>query len=155
MANRLCGIYLILVAVVVAVQTVTEPVYIALNIGDMYGPVWGFLDYFMALAIALGIYFGCKHKSAVDDEGDDAPVSREFVITNALFYGFIFIAILFFWNWFHHLSPGTPSMDGGNILLVWLLVDAALPLLAGATGIRLLRRNASDGVESEPETPSQ
>lgn len=152
--NRLCGSYLILVAVVVAVQTVAETAYVALNIGDMYGPVWGVLDYFMALAIVMGIYFCYQHKSAVDAEGDDAPVSREFVITNGLFYGFIFVGILFFWNWFHHLSPASPSMDGGNILLVWLLVDAALPLLAGATGIRLLRGHTSASIEPEHETPS-
>ena len=139
MINRISGIYLIAVAVAVAVHTVVEPFYHTYNVADMYGAIWGVLDVFMAVALVLGLIFGYVHKSAVDSEGNSGSVSREFFIANTLFYGFLFVSILFFWNWFTHLNPGAPPPPAGKVLIVWLLVDAALPLLAGAMGMHLLR----------------
>ena len=144
MTNRICGFYLIVLAAVVAIHTVTEAFYHTFNVAEMYGSIWGVLDWFMALGVLMGLYFGYTYKQAMENGGSQANVTREFVKSNVLFYGFLFVAILFFWNWFIHLSPAAPAPDGGKVLLVWLLVDAGFPLLAGATGAYLLKAGTSD-----------
>ena len=144
MINRICGIFLIAVAVAVAAHTIAEPFYHTFQVWDLYGTIWGVLDWFMAITLALGVIFGYIHKSDVDSEGTGGNVTREFFIANTLFYGFLFVSILFFWNWFIHLSPAAPPQEAGKVLLVWLLVDATLPLLAGAMGMHLLRGHGDD-----------
>ena len=58
----------------------------------------------MALAIVLGVRFSYIRKRAANHEGG-APITREFLAANTLFYGFLFVGILFFWNWFNFRSP--------------------------------------------------
>ena len=139
MMNRIGGIYLIAVAVAVAVHTVVEPLYHVSAEGQPYSPLWSILNPLMAVAIVLGAAVAWRCKRAVDREGEDAPVSRAFVIANAMFYGFVFFGIMYLWNWFNLLSPGFTAIEPGAVSLVWIIVDAGLPLLWGAAGIALLR----------------
>ena len=139
MMNRIGGIYLLAVAVVVAVHTVVEPLYHVSAEGQPYSPLWSILNPLMAVAIVLGAAVAWRCKRAVDLEGDDAPVSRAFVIANAMFYGFVFFGIMYLWNWFNLLSPGFTAIEEGTVSLVWIVVDAGLPLLWGAAGVALLR----------------
>ncbi len=138
--KRISGIYLIALAVAVAVHTVVEPLYHASSPGQPYSPLWDVLDPLMALAIALALIFGYLRKQEVDREGGGAGVTREFVAANTHFYGFLFVGILFFWNWFNLLMPAFTAPGENTVTLVWILIDAILPLLAGAMGIFLLRR---------------
>ena len=69
-------------------------------------------------------------------------VTGEFIAANAQFYGFLFVGILFFWNWFNLLSPAFTAVGENAVSLVWILIDATLPLLLGAMGTFLLRRNS-------------
>lgn len=137
--KRLSGIFLVLMAIAVAVHTVVEPLYHVSGEGQPYSPLWDILDPLMALAIALGLLFGYCRKKAADSEGDRAAVTREFVAANVQFYGFLFVGIQFFWNWFILHSPTFTAAGADTISLVWILIDATLPLLTGATGMFLLR----------------
>ena len=67
------------------------------------------------------------------------PVTRDFLAANTLFYGLLFIGILFFFNWFNLLSPAYTAVGPDAVSVVWALIDAALPLLLGAQGLSLLR----------------
>ncbi len=142
--KQLSGIFLVLVAIAVAVHTAVEPLYHVSGEGQPYSPFWDILNPLMALAIALGVIFGYCRKKAADSEGGSAVVTREFVAANAQFYGFLFVGILFFWNYFITLSPTFTAAGGDTISLVWILIDAMLPLLTGAMGMFLLR-GGSDG----------
>ena len=147
MASRIGGIFLLAVAVVVAVHTVVEPLYHVSAEGQPYSPVWEVLDPIMVLAVALGAVVTWRRKRRVDEEGGDGPVTREFLAANALFFGFLFVGILLLWSWFNLLIPGYTAVGPETASLVWLVIDAGLPLLCGATGAALLR-GAGDGEEA-------
>ena len=136
--RRIIGAVLIIVGIVVAVHTVVEPLYHASSEASPYSPVWSFINPLMALAIVLGVIFGYVRKRDVDREGGSAPVTRGFLAANTLFYGLLFVGILFFYNWFNLLSPAYTAMGADTVSLVWALIDAALPLLLGAMGLSLL-----------------
>lgn len=137
--KRIIGIFFVLMAVVVAVHTVIEPLYHTSSKGQPYSSLWDILDPLMALAIALGLIFSYCRKKAADRQGGGAAVTGEFIAANAQFYGFLFVGILFFWNWFNLLSPAFTAAGEDTASLVWILIDASLPLLLGATGAFLLR----------------
>ncbi len=144
MAARIGGVFFIAVAVVIAVHTVVEPLYHVSAEGQPYSPVWEVLDPLMVVAVALGALLAWRRKRAVDLEGD-GPVTREFLAANALFFGFLFVGVLLLWSWFNLLSPGYTAAGPETASLVWMVIDAGLPLLCGATGVALLR-GAGDGV---------
>ena len=50
----------------------------------------------MALAVVLGVIFGHIRKKGVGHEGSRAPITRELLPANTLFYGFLFVGILLF-----------------------------------------------------------
>ena len=138
MLKRISGVILIVMAVVIAVQTIVEPLYHTSSEGQPYSPLWSIIGWLMILPIALGLIYGYLRKKDVDSEGGGA-VTREFLAANTQFYGFLFIGILFLWNWFNQLSPGFTAIGADTVTLVWILVDAALPLLSVAMGMFLLR----------------
>ena len=141
--NRIVGIYLVAMAVILAVHTVVEPLYHVSADGQPYSPLWTIINPLTALAVVLGVIAAWQCKRAVDKEGEDGPVSRAFLIANTLFFGLLFLGILFFWNWFNLLSPGFTAIPPETVSLVWIIVDAALPLLWGATGVALIRGRAA------------
>ena len=137
--KRICGLFLVLMAVAVAVHTVVEPLYHTSSEGQPYSSLWNILNPLMALAIALGVILGYLRKKAADSEGDSGAVTHEFVAANVQFYGFLCVGILFFWNWFILYSPAFTAIGADTASLVWILIDATLPLLTGAMGVFLLR----------------
>ena len=138
MLKRISGVILIVMAVVVAVQTIVEPLYHTSSEAQPYSPLWSIIGWLMILPIALGVIYGYLRKKDVDSEGGGA-VTREFLAANTQFYGFLFVGILFLWNWFNQLSTGFTAIGADTVTLVWILVDAALPLLSVAMGMFLLR----------------
>ena len=137
--RQIVGATLILIGIVVAVHTVVEPLYHASSQASPYSPIWSYINPLMALAILLGLIFGCMRKREVDREGSAAPVTRDFLAANTLFYGLLFVGILFFYNWFNLLSPAYTAMGPDAVSVVWAVIDAVLPLLLGAQGMTLLR----------------
>ena len=78
-------------------------------------------------------------KQEVDAEGGSAAVTRDFPAANTIFYGLLFIGILFFFNWFNLQSPAYNAVGPDAVSVIWAVIDAALPLLLGAQGMTLIR----------------
>lgn len=140
--RQVIGAVLILIGALVAIHTVVEPLYHVSSQASPYSPVWSTINPLMALAIVLGLIFGGMRKQEVDREGGEAPVTRAFLAANTIFYGLLFIGILFFFNWFNLLSPAYTSVGPDAVSAIWAVIDAALPLLLGAQGATLLRGKA-------------
>ena len=142
--KRVIGIVLIVIAAIVAFQTILEPIYHTSPTeegANRYSSTWDYINPLSAISIILGLIFGYIRMSRV---GSDSSV-QEFIAANTLFYGFIFVAIIFFWNWFGimRLEEFTAvGMDTRS--LVWILFDAILPPLNIAMGISLLRSSSSE-----------
>lgn len=135
--KRFIGVVLIVVAAIVAIQTILEPIYYTSTDESPYSSAWHIINWLSAISIILALIFGYMRMRSV---GEDSSV-QEFIAANTLFYGFIFTAIIFFWNWFGILGIGSDftavSMDTRS--LVWILFDAIFPALNIAMGIHLLR----------------
>ena len=137
--RRVIGAVLILIGALVAIHTVVEPLYHASSEASPYSPNWSYINPLMAIAIVLGLIFSCMRKQEVDREGGDAPVTRAFLAANTIFYGLLFIGILFFFNWLNLLSPDYDAVGPDSVSVIWAMIDAALPLLLGAQGMTLLK----------------
>ncbi len=96
------------------------------------------------LAVVLGMIFSYIRKRVVDGESSSNAITREFLAANTLFYGFLCVGILLFWNWFNLLSPAFTAAGKDTVSLVWMLVDTTLPLLMGAMGIHLLQGGSNN-----------
>ncbi|MXY45557.1 MAG: hypothetical protein F4Y44_00960 [Chloroflexi bacterium] len=128
---RVVGVLLLLTAAFVAIYFVVDQL-------DILPSLWNALNYPMALAILLGIAFTQIRKRKLESDGLDRILTRQYIETNILAYGFIIIALLFFWNWFHELTES--DAEGSTLRsLTWVAVDVAFPLLAASLGSRLLR----------------
>ena len=137
--TKVIGAVLILIGALVAVHTVVEPLYHASSQASPYSPNWSYINPLMAIAIALGLIFSCMRKQEVDREGGNAPVTRAYLAANTIFYGLLFIGILFFFNWFNLQSPAYNAVGPDAVSVIWAVIDAALPLLLGAQGVTMLR----------------
>ena len=140
MVKRIVGLYLVLIAALVAIHTVVEPLYHVSTLDQPYSPVWPTFDILMAIAMVLAIVFAFLRKRVVDGEGVDASVSREYIAANAVFYGLIAVAILFFWSYFNLLSEAYNPTGSDAESVLWMIVDASMPLVLGAQGVFLMRR---------------
>jgi len=138
MLRKIIGILLIVVAAAVAIHTVIEPLYHASSDAQPYSPLWNILDPFMAVAIILTIIFGYIRKRDACNEAGTA-ITREWLSANVLFYGIIFIGIMFFWNYFNLLSPSFTAVGPDAASIAWIIIDSALPLLLGAMGMHLFK----------------
>jgi hypothetical protein len=137
--KRIGGVVLVAMAVVVAVHTVVEPLYYASTEESPYSPAWGIIGWLMFVPLALGVAFGYARKRAVEAGGGDGAVTREFVAANVQFYGGLFFGIMFLLNWFAQITPTFTAIGGDAASLVWMILDAGLPLLWGSMGMFLLR----------------
>ena len=137
--KQIVGVVLILTGALVAIHTVIEPLYHASSQASPYSPNWSTINPLMALAIVLGLIFACMRKQEVDAEGGSAAVTRDFLAANTIFYGLLFIGILFFFNWFNLQSPAYNAVGPDAVSVIWAVIDAALPLLLGAQGMTLIR----------------
>ena len=142
MLRKIIGALLVVVAAAVAIHTVVEPLYHASSDAQPYSPLWNILDPIMAVAIILTVIFGYIRKRDAD-AADEATVSREFVSANAVFFGILFIGIMFFWNWFNLLAPAFTAIGADAVSMAWIIIDAALPLLLGAMGMHLFKTDES------------
>ena len=137
--RRVAGVGLVVIGVAVALHLIVVPLYHVSSEASPNSPVWAVIDPFMALAIVMGTIFGWRRRRACEREGDDAPVTREYLAASTQFYGFLFVGILFFSNWFDFLSADFAAIGEDTASLVWVFVDAALSLLAVSLGVHLVR----------------
>ena len=140
--KRVLGVVLIIIAAIVAIHTVIEPVYHTSTEDSPYSSTWDIIYWLSLISIILGLIFGYIRMSRADANSS----GQEFLAANTQFYGFMFVAIIFLWNWFGISKVGSDFTAVGNDprTMVWIIVDAILPLLNGAMGIHLLRSNSSE-----------
>lgn len=139
--KRIIGVVLIVIAAIIAIQTVLEPIYHTSTTDSPYSSTWDYINPLSLISIILGVIFGYIRMQRA---GADASV-QEFIAANTLFYGFMFAAIIFLWNWFgiSDIGQDFTAVSSDTRSLVWILLDATLPLLNGAMGVHLLRTSAS------------
>lgn len=135
-AIRIVAAYLVLLAVVVAVNFIATPLYHPG--GDEPYTVWKVLNWFMAVGIVIATLVLYRAKRQID--ADESADLRSFLRTRVLFYASTLVLMVFFWNWFSDLSPNHDP-DGQ----VWVFVDTVMPLVTGVTGCRLWQRAADFG----------
>ena len=135
--KRVIGVVLIIIAAIVAIQTVLEPIYHTSTENSPYSSTWDYINWLSVISIILGVIFSYIRMSRTSA---DSSV-QEFIAANTLFYGFMFAAIIFFWNWFGISGVGSDFTAVGmdTRALIWILFNATLPLLNGAMGVHLLR----------------
>lgn len=129
--QRVVGGLLLLVAALVAIYFIVDQL-------DALPSLWNALNYLIAPAIVLGVIFTQIRKRALKSAGLDRILTRQYIETNTLAYGFVVMALLFFWNWFHELVEGDVE---SSVLrsLAWVVINVAFPLLAASLGGRMLR----------------
>ena len=140
--KRVIGIVLIVIAAIVALQTIFEPIYHTSTDDSPHSSAWDYINPLSAISIILGLIFSCIHMSRLSENSS----AQEFIGVNSLFYGFIFVAIIFFWNWFGISGVGADFTAVGmdTRALIWILFDAILPPLNIAMGISLLRAGSNE-----------
>jgi hypothetical protein len=140
--KKVIGIVLILIAAIVAIHTVIEPLYHTSTVDNLNSPNWGYINVLSAISIVLGLIFSYIRMNNI---GKNSSV-QEFIAANTLFYGFMFAAIIFFRNWFGIIEAGKnfTAVTPETRSIVWIIFNALLPLLNGAMGAHLLRTSDGD-----------
>ena len=126
--GRVTSVYLIVLAVVVAVNFIITPLYHPG--GDEPYTVWEVLNWFMAVGMVITVVASYIQKRRVDADGS-SDIKR-YLEANAVFYLAVVVFIIFFWNWFSDLSPNNQP-DGQY----WVVVDTLMPIVMGLTGRRM------------------
>lgn len=133
--SRVVGAVLLLTGILVGIYFVVEQL-------EFLPLLWPPLNYLMALSAILGVIFAYLRKRALESAGLDRIVTRRYLEANILFFGFLAIAMLFFWNWFDLIIDSEPQ--GIHRSIVWAIVNTMGPLLWGALGMYLLRGGTDD-----------
>ena len=138
MARQIIGIILIVIAAIVAIHTVIEPLYFdsSATASGYNEPVWFVIDILSAIGCVMGVALGFLRKRAVDAEGG---ITWDRLAASVLFYGFVFAAIIFFWSWFNLLSPKFTAIEVAASNVIWILYDAIFPILAASMGVRIFK----------------
>ncbi len=138
--KRIVGGYLVLMAAVVGIFSVVEPLFHASTEAAPYSPIWTWINPFTGLAVLLGVGFAYGCKSAAGAIDANGPVTWGPLVANVLFYGFLGVGLMYFWNWFNHLNEAYNVTGAAGPALAWKVTDVAFPLVSGALGAALLRR---------------
>ena len=135
--QRLSGIILVVTGIVVAVHTVVEPLYHVSTEGSPYSPLWTYINWLTLLSIALGVFYSYIRTKDAGGAGGDGPVTRESLVACIQLYGFLFVGILFLWNWIQLFSPEYTAVAAEVNSVVWIFIDATVPLLTVPLGLHL------------------
>ena len=127
-AQRVLAVYVLAVALAVAVNFVATPFY---HEGDGGYPVWDALNWFMAVGMLIAVVASFLEKRRSCQAADDL---KRHVDANTVFYASVVLALLFFANWAANLTDHVS--ESGDI---WSTVDAVMPVVLGVVGVRLWR----------------
>ena len=107
-----------------------------------YSSAWDWINWLTVISLILGLIFSYSRVSGSGASGS----GPEFIAANVQFYGFLFITILFLWNWFgiSSVGQGYTAASADVRAAIWIIVDAIHPLLTLAMGVHLLRSSASE-----------
>ena len=128
--NRILGAFHILLAAAVGVYYMIYPLMGA----SADHAVWSVLNWAMAVAVVLSLYFAYTWMRGL---GDDAS-TNEFITHKILFLGAALLLFWYFPAWFAELggNGGSETMEALSESF-WLLVDPLFVLTVGCVGFRL------------------
>ena len=135
LVKRIVAAYLILHAAATALFTAIEPLFNDI-IANGYHEIWRYLDPMTAAGIVLGIIFAAAGKFAGRADGERPLFSR--LAIDAKFYGFLFVALLFYRNLFGDLTGNGPAFPQSSDIQ-WAIIYALYPLLAVSLAVTLWR----------------
>ena len=132
---RLSAVYLVGVAVVVALYFIINPLH-----AESYNPenVWFVLDILMVIGAVIALGFNTWRKMRERGRSDGDPITRRYVEVNLLFYATVAVTVLLVHSWFSILVSGL-ALDDHQAWVKWAMVDTLLPLIYGATGFAIWR----------------
>ena len=129
--KRLVAVLMLLVAAAVAVHFLATQFYDP-KLEGAGTTVWNILDPLMVLGVIVVLIDAFARKRRLPS---GAAVDREYLESNFTFYFSAVLLLLLLWNWL-----GFALVDPKNDQpLVWMFIDAALPLLLASGGVRMLR----------------
>ena len=117
--KRIVAVFLVLVAVAVVAQVVIP--------GDRH-ELYDYINPLMAVSVVLVVAF-CAWSGGWRSGG--GPETGGLSETRIVFFAGLFVAYLFFLNWFKELD------EGEGYSWVWIVLNGAVPVLNAWAGIRL------------------
>ena len=139
--RRLLGVFLVVIAIVVAINLMATPLY---HDGSEDYPIWKIVNWFMAIGVVAALIVNAMRKRALGAGGTDEPNVREYLRVNLTYYTTIILTILFFWGWFWTLNPESETGEAVTSHLVYFpIMDSLFVVVCLATG-RYLWNLASD-----------
>ena len=133
--KKLLGMYLILVATVVAVWFIINSFFVdSFSVTD----VWYVLDILMVIGLAIGLAYNFDRKRKMDSQAGDSGISRRYLEINVAFYLTAAVTVLFLHNWIAFLKLGL-ELDNHQAWVIWAVVDTMLPLVLGTTGCTMIK----------------
>lgn len=131
--RRLMSVYLIVVAVAVAVHFMVFPLYAYDSGGETMDAalnVWHVLDVLMAAGLVLMMLTTWQEKRRY---GGDSSDLRPWLRSNVMFYGTVLLALAFVPNWFEY------AWGWNSEPVVWHAIDTVLPVMFAVEAHRLWR----------------
>lgn len=147
--TRVIGWLLIAVGAAVGIFIMIEPLVYTSTDMQLYSPLWDWaLDPGIVVSIPLGIIFAYIRKRRVDREGAAGAITWERLAANALFYGFVIVAILFYWDYLSQLNAANAdTYFGGDSPVfgaMWIIIYALFAPLAVTLGASMQRGGQAD-----------
>ena len=128
--NKVLGLIHMLIAACVGAYYLVWPL-----LGDSAShEVWNVLNWAMAVAVLLSLYFAYGWMRGL---GDDAS-TKEFIANKILFLGAVLLLLWYFPAWFTELAgSGRTEIEYALGESFWLLVDPLFVMVSGCVGFRL------------------
>lgn len=128
--RKLLAVLLALIALVLAFHFVGSEIYGAYL--SQPNLVWDYLNWLLALGVLITLVYHFQRKRALDRSRQDDRVTFDYLSTNLLLFGAIFLALWFLANWFEGLTvnESTPPTVVG---FVWLTFNSCFVALGMIT----------------------
>ena len=135
MLMRLVAVYVLVVGVAVPAHFLLTQFYDP-TLADAGATVWMILDPLMVIAMVVVLLVAIARKRQLDSGSADQAITRDYLETNVTLYYSVALLIGLLSNWF-----GFQFVDPANDQpLLWVLIDATVPLLTVSTAIRMWRK---------------
>ena len=132
MVKRIIGIYLLVTALAAALLLMATGL---IHDGSEDYPLWKILNWFMAAGVVVILVAAFAARRS---QGCEKIDTLERLRVSLVFYGAIVLAMLFFWEWFWTLNPGSETGDAVTSHLVYFpIMDALYVVLSVSVGRRL------------------
>ena len=142
--KRPAGIYLISVALLVALYFILTPFF-----PESFDVtiVWHVLDALMLLGLLMALGFNYLYKRDQADRDKSMAITRQYLEANLVFFVTAGLTIWFLYSWFSLLSYGDDYLNGNSPAWnIWNVVDMVLPITFGVVGCRLWREGSQSAV---------